>query len=159
MSGEMGSIHAALMFSASLISGVAFATPLVGETVDYYKEQHAAASPSRFHVDSVSNNAQIQIEQASEEFDSFILQVPFVIKAKFASFIQHGFKAILMEDSVTKPAEEKMIKSLTNGLRNIGDALEDDIQNYTKERKGLSENSSSTESEYHGNKTANTYKH
>jgi hypothetical protein len=144
----MGSIKTVLLLSLLVTTGVAGATPLVSNR-NSEQEQEPVFDLREFSPDSESSDAQTQIEQASQEFDAFALQMPLVIKAKLQAFMKHGFKAILMEDSTTKPAEEKMIRSLTNGLRNIGAALEDDMANYEQARKGDGENKPGFGSEYH----------
>jgi hypothetical protein len=144
----MLSINSVLLLSLLVIEGTAAATPFVAER-KFEQDQEQQIGLSRFSPDSESNDAQTQIEKTSQQFDSFALQMPLVIKAKFEAFMKHGFKAILMEDSTTKPAEEKMIRSLTDGLRNLGTALEDDMVNYERERKGDSENTPDFGSEYH----------
>lgn len=73
------------------------------------------------------NNAQVQIEVAAEHFDAFALLIPRVLNAKLQSFYKHGFKAILLEDPETKPAEEQMIGSLVKGLQALGVSLEIDL--------------------------------
>lgn len=76
------------------------------------------------------NYAQSQIELASAQFDAFTLKMPVVIKNKIEAFLKRGFRAILLDDSATKPAEEEMVKSLTDGLRHMGAAFEDDMINF-----------------------------
>lgn len=137
------------LLSLLVIAGTAAATPFDTER-NSEQDQEQQIGLSRFYPDSESNDAQTQIEQASKQFDSFALQMPLVIKAKFESFMKNGFRAVLMEDPESKPAEEKMIRSLTDGLRNIGTALEDDMVNYKRERKG-DENTPGFGSEYHQN--------
>jgi hypothetical protein len=82
---------------------------------------------NRFPSDSEKNNAQTQIEQAADQFDAFALQMPKVINAKLDSFMKHGFRAFLLEDSETKPAEERMIDSLVKGLQALGHSLSEDL--------------------------------
>lgn len=89
-------------------------------------EANSDPSPTEQH----SNYAQSQIEQASAQFDAFTLKMPVVIKNKIEAFMKRGFRAILLDDSATKPAEEEMVKSLTDGLRHMGAAFEDDMINY-----------------------------
>lgn len=78
---------------------------------------------------SRNNNAQTQIEEAAAQFDSFALLMPKVLNAKLQSFLKHGFKAFLLEDPETKPAEEQMIDSLTKGLQALGGSLSADLAN------------------------------
>lgn len=111
------------------------------------EQKNQVSGLKQFSPDSQKNDAQTQIEQAAEHFDAFSLQMPLVIKAKFESFMKHGFRAVLLEDSETKPAEEKMIQSLTRGLRSIGNALEEDMENYRRRSPG--DNIKNIESEYH----------
>jgi len=80
-------------------------------------------------TESRNNNAQAQIEEAAEQFDSFALLMPKVLNAKLQSFFKHGFKAILLEDPETKPAEEQMIGALIKGLQAMGDSLSEDLAN------------------------------
>lgn len=116
----------------------------------YYQKQLGTEQSTEIVTsDMPSNNAQAQIEEAAEQFDSFALLMPKVLNAKLQAFLKHGFKAFLLEDPQTKPAEEKMVQSLTGGLRSIGNAFEDDMANYERVRKGDGENSQSFESEYH----------
>jgi hypothetical protein len=144
----MLSINAVLLLSLLVIAGGGAATPLVTER-NSKQDQEQQIGFSQFSPNSEGNDAQTQIEQASQQFDSFALQMPLVIKAKFEAFMKHGFKAVLMEDSATKPAEEKMIRSLTDGLRSIGNALEDDMTSYERDRKGDGENTPGFGAEYH----------
>ena len=74
-----------------------------------------------------ANDAQTQIEQAADHFDAFSLQLPKVIAAKLDAFRTHGFRAILLDDPETKPAEEAMIDSLAKGLKALGNSLEEDL--------------------------------
>jgi hypothetical protein len=150
----MLSINTVLLLSLLFIAGTAAATPFItAQNSDQSYEQQdphgSLFSLRQFAPDSKNNDAQTQIEQASQQFDSFTLQMPLVIKAKFEAFMKHGFRAVLMEDLETKPAEEKMVRSLTDGLRSIGSALEDDMVNYERERKGDGEYTPGFGSEYH----------
>ncbi|MDO8845588.1 hypothetical protein [Methylicorpusculum sp.] len=86
--------------------------------------------------DSETNQAQNQIERASQQLDFFAMQLPLVIKARIEAFMKKGFRAVLIEDPEAAPAEEKMVRSLTDGLRSIGSAFEDDRAAYQRERKG-----------------------
>lgn len=76
------------------------------------------------------------VEQAAEHFDNFAMQMPGVIGKKLQSVMKHRSKAILMEDSETKAAEEKMIGSLVNGLRHIGDAMAADMVRSAQNARG-----------------------
>jgi hypothetical protein len=136
----MLSINTVLLLSLLVIAGSAAATPLVTER-NSKQDQQQQIGFSQFSPDSENNDAQTQIEQASQQFDSFALQMPLVIKAKFEAFMKHGFRAVLMDDPGSKPAEEKMINSLTNGLHDIGGAFESDMASYEKSRKGNGEKS------------------
>ncbi len=136
----MRSINTVLLLSLLVIAGSAAATPLVTER-NSKQDQQQQIGFSQFSPDSENNDAQTQIEQASQQFDSFASQMPLVIKAKFEAFMKLGFRAVLMDDPGSKPAEEKMINSLTNGLRDIGGAFESDMANYEKSRKGDEEKS------------------
>ena len=79
-----------------------------------------------------ANDAQTQIEQAADHFDAFSLQLPTVIAAKLDAFRTHGFRAILLDDPETKPAEEAMIDSLANGLKALGNSLEENLSRSSK---------------------------
>jgi hypothetical protein len=107
---------------------------LIAALLFYVSAGEGLANPLISH-DSKTNAAQSQIEQAADQFDAFSWQIPIVIKAKFNSFMKHGFRAILMEDTETKPAEDEMINSLSGGLRNISNALQDDMDNYLLRNK------------------------
>ena len=144
----MLSINTVLLLSLLVVTGMAAAAPFVS-TRNPEQKPDQQIDLSQFSPDSENNDAQTQIEQASQQFDSFALQMPLVIKAKFEAFMKHGFRAVLMKDPETKPAEEKMVRSLTDGLRSIGTALEDDMANYERERKGDGENTPGFGSEYH----------
>jgi len=74
-----------------------------------------------------NNDAQTQIEQAADHFDAFALQMPNVITAKLDAFMKNGFRAILLDDPETKPAEEAMIDSLVKGLQAIGNSLTEEL--------------------------------
>ena len=131
----MRSINTVLLLSLLVIAGSAAATPLVTER-NSKQDQQQQIGFCQFSPDSENNDAQTQIEQASQQFDSFALQMPLVIKAKFEAFMKQGFRAVLMDDSGSKTAEEKMINSLTNGLHDIGGAFESDMASYEKSRNG-----------------------
>lgn len=79
--------------------------------------------------ENLTNNAQTQIEEAAEHFDSFALLMPQVLNSKLQSFLKHGFKVFLLEDPQTKPAEEQMIDSLIKGLQALGNSLSEDLAN------------------------------
>jgi hypothetical protein len=64
------------------------------------------------------------------------MQLPGVIGKKLQSVMKHGSKAILMPDSETKVVEEKMIGSLVQGLRHIGDAMAADMVRSAHEARG-----------------------
>ena len=55
--------------------------------------------------------------------------MPKVLNAKLQSFLKHGFKAFLLENPETKPAEEQMIGSLIKGLQALGDSLSEELAN------------------------------
>jgi hypothetical protein len=83
------------------------------------------------------SDIEANVEQAAEHFDNFAMQMPGVIGKKLQSLMKHGSKAILMEDSETKKAaEEKMIGSLVNGLRHIGDAMAADMVRSAQNARG-----------------------
>ena len=137
-------IQPILLASLLLAVGTASAEPMI--TVDKTRQKQDAgfrqSSPN-----SEKNDAQTQIEQAADHFDAFALQMPKVINAKLDAFMKHGFRAILMDDNESKPAEERMIQSLTGGLHSIGNALQDDMENYRQRSSG--DSTRNIESEYH----------
>ena len=74
------------------------------------------------------NGRQTHMEQAADHFNAFARQIPSVIAAKLNAFRQRGFKAVLLDDPETKPAEEAMIDSLVKGLQALGNALLEDLE-------------------------------
>ena len=67
------------------------------------------------------------MEQAADHFNSFFRQIPGVIAAKLNAFRKSGFRAVLLDDPVTQPAEEAMIDSLMKALQAWGNALLEDL--------------------------------
>jgi DNA-binding ferritin-like protein len=78
-------------------------------------------------MESTGSDIEGNVEQAAEHFDQFAMQIPGVLGRRIQSVMKHGTKAILMEDSASKAAEEEMVDSLVKGLRHIGDALAADM--------------------------------
>lgn len=62
--------------------------------------------------------------------------MPVVISKKLEAVLKHETKAILMQDAETQPAEEKMIDSLVNGLRSIGDAMAANMVRSAQDARG-----------------------
>jgi len=117
-------IQPILLASLLLAVGTASGEPVI--TVDKTRQKQDAGFRQSL-PDPEKNDAQTQIEQAADHFDTFALQMPKVINAKLDAFMKHGFRAILMDDTETKPAEEKMIGSLVKGLQAMGDSLSEDL--------------------------------
>lgn len=113
-----------LLASLLLAVGTASGEPVI--TVDKTRQKQDAGFRQSL-PDSEKKDAQIQIEQAADHFDAFALQMPIVIKTKFEAFMKHGFRAVLMDDNESKPAEERMIGSLVKGLQAMGDSLSGDL--------------------------------
>lgn len=103
-------IQAILLASLLLAVGTASAEPVM--TIDETRQKQNAGF-SQSSPDSEKNDAQTQIERAADHFDAFALQMPKVFNAKFDAFMKSGFRAILIDDNESKPAEERMIQSLT----------------------------------------------
>lgn len=90
--------------------------------------QNQNRSDNGNQVDPPSNNAQGEIDQAAESFDSFALLMPKVIKARFQAFMTHGFKAVLLPNNEEEPNETRMIDALIRGLQALGNSLAQDMQ-------------------------------
>ena len=82
-------------------------------------------SPDTFIRDG--SQVEADVEQASEHFDNFVIQIPGVVEKKLEAVMKHGIKAVIMQDAETKPAEERMIGSLVEALKSIGDAMAADM--------------------------------
>lgn len=123
----MGMLRVKMILCVSLLSygGMVSAGPVTA--VDGTKQKQNAGINNQPSPDSEKNAAQTQIEQAADHFDAFALQIPTVINAKLDAFMKHGFRAILLDDPETKPAEEKMIGSLVKGLQALGNSLSEDL--------------------------------
>lgn len=91
--------------------------------------------------DTLGTNNQTQMAQAAEQFDAFASLMPEVITEKLNDYRKRGFRAILMDDSQTKPKEEKMIQSLIGGLQSIGSAFEEEMNAYEASRRAKEEQS------------------
>jgi hypothetical protein len=90
---------------------------------------NACSNPAIAVKEPEINAAQSEIAQAADHFDAFSLQMPKVIYAKLDAYYKHGFRAILLDDPETRPMEEKLFQSLTDGLRHLGNAIEADMKN------------------------------
>jgi hypothetical protein len=138
----MFTLAKAIIASGALIYGAANVNPLDTSasskavlskpvsTAFVFAPDHNA--PDTFDRTGVDEN----VEQAAEHFDNFAMQMPGVIGKKLQSVMKHGSKAILMPDSETKAAEEKMIGSLVSGLRSIGDAMAADMVQSAHDARG-----------------------
>jgi len=113
-------------------SNVANVSANKASTAFVFAPDHKA--PDTFIRDG--SDIEANVEQAAEHFDNFAMQMPGVIGKKLKSVMKHGSKAILMEDSETKAAEEKMIGSLVQGLRHIGDAMAADMVRSAQNARG-----------------------
>lgn len=89
--------------------------------------QNQNRSDNGNQIDLPSNNAQGEIEQAAESFDSFALLMPKVIEARFKAFMTHGFKAVLLPNNEEEPNETRMIDALIRGLQALGNSLAQDM--------------------------------
>ena len=101
-------------------------------TVFVFAPDHNA--PDTFVRDG--SQAEADMEQAAEHFDDFVMQIPGVVGKKLESVMKHGMKAVIMQDSETQPAEEKMIGSLVGALKGIGDALAADMVQSAENTRG-----------------------
>lgn len=89
--------------------------------------QNQNRSDNGNQIDTPSNNAQGEIEQAAESFDAFALLMPKVIEARFKAFMTHGFKAVLLPNNEEEPDETRMIDALIRGLQALGNSLAQDM--------------------------------
>jgi hypothetical protein len=139
----MFTLAKAIIASGALIYGAANVDPVSAPSsfADVSVKQSSAfvfapdhKSPDTF----VRNGSDIEanVEKAAEHFDNFAMQMPHVLGKKLQSVMKHGSKAILMEDSETKAAEEKMIGSLVQGLKHIGDAMAADMVRSAHDARG-----------------------
>ena len=140
----MFTLAKAIVASGALIYGAANVDPVStpanvanvtankASTAFVFAPDHKA--PDTFIRDG--SDIEANVEQAAEHFDNFAMQMPGVIGKKLKSVMKHGSKAILMEDSETKAAEEKMIGSLVQGLRHIGDAMAEDMVRSAQNARG-----------------------
>lgn len=113
-------------------TNIANASTIKASTAFVFAPDHKA--PDTFVRDGSDIDA--NVEQAAENFDDFAMQMPGVVGKKLQSVMKHGTKAILMEDSETKAAEEKMIGSLVQGLKHIGDAMAADMVRSAQNARG-----------------------
>jgi hypothetical protein len=123
---DMHEIKLVIMIFLLVTGGMVSAEPVITVRQAAMPQKQIDGS-NRFFPGSEKNAAQTQIEQAADQFDAFALQMPKVINAKLDSFMKHGFRAFLLEDSETKPAEERMIDSLVKGLQALGNSLSEDL--------------------------------
>ena len=82
------------------------------------------------------SQAEADMEQAAQHFDDFVMQIPGVVGKKLVSVMKHGMKAVILQDAETQPAEEKMIGSLVQALKSIGDAMSGDMVQSIKNARG-----------------------
>jgi hypothetical protein len=128
----------ALIYGAANVDPVSIPTSVAdvsankATTAFVFAPDHNA--PDSFVRDG--SDIEANVEQAAEHFDNFAMQMPGVLGNKLKSVMKHGSKAILMEDSETKAAEEKMIGSLVQGLKHIGDAMAADMVRSAKNARG-----------------------
>ena len=119
----------ALVYGAASVDPVSTPANTVGVSVNRAPVAFVLApdhkSPDSFVRDG--SDIEANVEQAAEHFDNFAMQMPGVLGKKLKSVMKYGSKAILMEDSESKAAEEKMIGLLAQGLRHIGDAMAADM--------------------------------
>ncbi len=139
----MFTLAKAIIASGALIYGAANVDPVSAPSnfADVSVEQSSAfvfapdhKSPDTFVRNG--NDIEANVEKAAEHFDNFAMQMPHVLGKKLQSVMKHGSKAILMEDSETKAAEEKMIGSLVQGLKHIGDAMAADMVRSAHDARG-----------------------
>lgn len=139
----MFTLAKAIIASGALIYGAANVDPVSAPySADFSAKPATTAfvfAPDHNAPDSFvrdGSDIEANVEQAAEHFDNFAMQMPGVLGKKLKSVMKHGSKAILMEDSETKAAEEKMIGSLIQGLRHIGDAMAADMVRSAQNARG-----------------------
>lgn len=140
----MFTLAKAIIASGALIYGAANVDPVSIPTnvADVSANKATTAfvfAPDHNAPDSLvrdGSDIEANVEQAAEHFDNFAMQMPGVLGKKLKSVMKHGSKAILMEDSETKAAEEKMIGSLVQGLKHIGDAMAADMVRSAQNARG-----------------------
>jgi len=133
----------AILTSGALIYGAANVNPTSDSLTNHiYKRNDSTpfafipdhSTPDTFLRDG--SDIERNVEQASEHFDQFAMQIPGVLGKRIHSVMKHGTKAILIEDSESKAAEEEMVGSLVKGLRHIGDALAADMVRSAENSRG-----------------------
>lgn len=140
----MFTLAKAIIASGALVYGAASVDPVStpANTVGVFVNRAPVAfvfAPDHKAPDSFvrdGSDIEANVEQAAEHFDNFAMQMPGVLGKKLKSVMKHGSKAILMEDSETKAAEEKMIGSLVQGLKHIGDAMAADMVRSAQNARG-----------------------
>lgn len=139
----MFTLAKAIIASGALIYGAANIDPVNAPVISGFPVKSASTAfifapdhkaPDTFVRDG--SDIEVNVEQAAEHFDNFAMQMPVVLGKKLQSVMNHGTKAILMEDSETKVDEEKMIGSLVEGLRHIGDAMAADMVRSVQNARG-----------------------
>jgi hypothetical protein len=99
-----------------------FSTETVSSVFVFAPDHNA---PDTFIRDG--SQVEANMEQATEYFDDFFMQIPGVVFKKLESVMKYGMKAAIMQDAETKQAEEKMIGSLVGALKSLGDAMSEDM--------------------------------
>jgi len=139
----MFTLAKAIIASGALIYGAANIDPVTPPENTGFSSKPATTkflfAPDHKAPDTFARNGsdiEADVEQGSEHFDDIAMQIPGVLGKKLQSVMKHGSKAILMEDSETKAAEEKMIGSLVQGLRHIGDAMAADMVRSAQKARG-----------------------
>ena len=112
-----------VLFASLLLYGVMVNAETVYDA-DEVQQSQATTQPTDAPQ---KTDAQTQIEQAADHFDAFALQMPNVVAAKLDAFRKRGFRAILLDDPETQPAEEAMIDSLVKGLQAMGSSLSEEL--------------------------------
>ena len=140
----MFTLAKAIIVSGTLLYGAANIDPVdtTVATADVAAETVSSVfifAPDHNAPDTFIRNGSVteaNIEQAAESLDDFAMQIPVVIVKKLESVMKHGMKAVIMQDSETQPAEEKMIGSLVGALKGIGDALAADMVQSAENTRG-----------------------
>ena len=140
----MFTLAKAIIVSGTLLYGAANIDPVdtTVATADIAAETISSVfifAPDHNAPDTFIRNgsvAEANMEQAAESLDDFAMQIPIVIVKKLESVMKHGMKAVIMQDSETQPAEEKMIGSLVGALKGIGDALAADMVQSAENTRG-----------------------
>jgi hypothetical protein len=140
----MFTLAKAIIVSGTLIYGAANIDPVGTDTTATNVSAESVSTvfvfaPDHDAPDTFVRNgseAEANMEQAAESLDDFAMQIPVVIVKKLESVMKHGVKAVIMQDAETQPAEEKMIGSLVDALKGIGDALAADMVRSAQDTRG-----------------------